>query len=402
MKTTLLAGAALCLFSGAAQAQTTSPCPAGTTNCTISNQDAGHNETQASASNTNTTSSIAGTSSASNQSGNTISPSFDNSAQTTQNATTTTGAIDSSSNGNTSSNANQSSASNGQSNTGTSTNTLGGSSSGGNTLGGSSSGGNTVGGSTSGGNTLATGPSTSSTGASTSSTGAINSSTGASTSSTGASTAYLGGNTQANGSASTVGATTSTSGANRLASDASNSGGNSSTSVDASDHSSYRSKAIFIPPVVPITPPSQLAVGNIIKETSACGPLQHIVRQQVTGTFIGLLRSSSVPQGWSDDLEPFRDANGAIVDYRQEMLSNGDIRLFGNQVIMFTTVIGVASNRNIALGGGGGGGSWGQAGMGSSSSNQRMVTNIQLRECEIGTMHMVEREREVAPKAIRG
>jgi hypothetical protein len=361
-KYVLLSGAALCL-SNIASAQSSQTCPVGATNCTISVQDAGHNSLNATADNTTTTSSIAGTSSASNQSGNTVAPVFDNSPQTTQNATTTTGAISSASTGNTSENNNASSATNGnqtmgQSNTGTSTNTLGGSSSGGNTL-----------------------------------------STGASTSSTGASNAYLGGNTQANGSASSIGATTSNSGGNTLGSDASNSGGNSTTNVDASDRSIYRSKAIFIPPVVPGTPPSQLAVGNIIKETSACGPLQRIVRLQVNGTFIGLFRNASVPQGFSDDIEPYRDDAGNIVDYRTERMADGDVRMFGHQVVMFTTVIGVASNRNIALGGGGGGGSWGQAGMGSSSSNQRLVTNIQLRDCEIGTMHTVF--VEVPPKPIR-
>lgn len=177
-------------------------------------------------------------------------------------------------------------------------------------------------------------------------------------------------------------------------------GGNSRTNIDASDRSSYRSRAIFIPPVVPGTPPSQLAVGNIISETSACGPLQHIVRQPVTGTFIGLFRNASIEQGWSDDLEPYRDASGMVVDYRRDQLPNGDVRLFGHQVMMFTTVIGVASNRNIALGGGSGGGSWGQGGMGSSSSNQRMVTTIQLRDCEIGTMRTVY--VEVPSKPIRG
>lgn len=176
-------------------------------------------------------------------------------------------------------------------------------------------------------------------------------------------------------------------------------GGNSRTNVDASDRSSYRSRAIFIPPVVPGTPPSQLAVGNIISETSACGPLQHIVRQPVTGTFIGLFSNASIAQGWSDDLEPYRDASGMVVDYRRDLLPNGDVHLFGHQVTMFTTVIGVASNRNIALGGGSGGGSWGQGGMGSSSSNQRMVTTIQLRDCEIGTMRTVY--VEVPPKSIR-
>lgn len=177
------------------------------------------------------------------------------------------------------------------------------------------------------------------------------------------------------------------------------SGGNSRTTIDASDHSNYRSKAIFIPPVVPGTPPSQLAVGNIIRETSACGPLQRIVREPVTGTFIGLFHNASVAQGWSDNLEPYLDDEGLQVDYRRDRQPNGDVRLFGHQVIMFTTVVGVASNRNFALGGGSGSGGWGQGGMGASSSNQRMVTNIQLRDCEIGTMQTVY--VEVPPKTIR-
>ncbi|MGZ5926588.1 MAG: hypothetical protein ACXWLJ_07905, partial [Rhizomicrobium sp.] len=250
---------------------------------------------------------------------------------------------------------------------------------------------NSVGGSSSGGNTLATGASTS--------TGGVSTSTGGvSTSSTGASSAYLGGNTQSNGSASSIGPTTSSSGGNSLGSDASNSGGNSTTTVDASDRSSYKSQTLFIPSVIPGTPPSQLAVGNIIKETSACGPLQRIVRVPVNGTFIGLFSDTAIPQGWTDDLAPYLDANGEHMDYRSVRTSSGDIRMFGNQVVMFTTVVGVASNRNIAIGGGMGG-TWGQAGMGSSSSNQQMVTSIQLRDCEIGTMRTVT--LEVPPKAIR-
>lgn len=188
-----------------------------------------------------------------------------------------------------------------------------------------------------------------------------------------------------------------------LGSDASNSGGNSETFVDASTQSTYRSDTVFIPSVVPFTPPSQLAVGNVIKETFACGPLQRIVRTPVDGTFIGLLSRKSIPQGYTDDLQPVLDADGAQVDYRQAALPDGSgYRLFGHQVTMFTTVIGVASNRNIAIGGGGGGsgGGWGQGGMGSSSSNQRMVTSIQLRECEVGTVRTVV--VEVPPRPIRG
>lgn len=221
-------------------------------------------------------------------------------------------------------------------------------------------------------------------------------------------------NSQANSIATSVSGATSSSdsaansssGGNSLASAANNSGGNSTTSIDASNRSIYNSRTVFIPSVFPGTPPSQLAVGNIIRETYACGPMQRIVRTRVDGTFLGLFWNTSLAQGWSDDLQPFVDANGTRIDYRTVSSSNGDMRMFGHQVSMFTTVIGVASNRSIALGGGGTGGEWGQAGMGSSSSNQRMVTTIQLRECEIGTMQRVAmepapRDMEVASKAIR-
>lgn len=46
-----------------------------------------------------------------------------------------------------------------------------------------------------------------------------------------------------------------------------------------------------------------------------------------------------------------------------------------------TTVVGVASMRNIALGGASSSGSWGQAGGGGSIANSQLVTNIQLRSC---------------------
>lgn len=379
-KMAVCAGILSCVSSGS-NAQSAGDCPAGAVSCTISVQDAGRNDTSSAADNTNTTSSQAGVSSASNASGVTIDPTFDHSAQTTQNATTTTGAVTSEASGNSLDSDNRSNASNGNQSMGQVTN---GNSSIGDTssMSGSMSGGNEVtatnsnGSVTNGDTSLSNGPNTN-------------------TNSVGGSDAKVGNlSTGASTSGSLSGAY---SGPSKSLSSADNNGGNSTNRIDASSH--YKSRTVFIPPVVPGTPPSQLAVGNIIRETSACGPLQSYVRRPVTGTFIGLFRNSSIPQGWSDDLEPYRDETGARVDYRQVVDSNGDIRLFGHQVIMFTTVIGVASNRNIALGGGGGGGGWGQGGMGSSSSNQRLVTNIQLRECEIGTLHPVM--VEVPPKAIR-
>ncbi|MEO6093288.1 MAG: hypothetical protein ABIT04_00880 [Novosphingobium sp.] len=161
-------------------------------------------------------------------------------------------------------------------------------------------------------------------------------------------------------------------------------GGNSSTNVDASTNSRYR--AIFIPPVVPGTPPSTVGVGNIVKETGACGPLQRVVREPVQGTFFGLFKNSRVGLGYNEYLAPYIDEQGVRQDYRRVPLEDGSgYRLFGHQVTQMTTVLGVAGARNIALGGGGGGGAWGQGGMGASSSMQELVTSLQLRDCEIGT-----------------
>ena len=67
-------------------------------------------------------------------------------------------------------------------------------------------------------------------------------------------------------------------------------------------------------------------------------------------------------------------------------LRDGSVRLMGHQAIIFSTVVTVAGGRNIALGGGSSEGSWGQAGGGSTGSNNRLVTNIQLIPCEIGTL----------------
>lgn len=205
-----------------------------------------------------------------------------------------------------------------------------------------------------------------------------------------------------------TGATTQTNAGNNSKSTQTNAGNNSSnaaqgntTSVDASDRSvtNYSSKTLFIPPVVPATPPSQVAIGNIIKETLACGPLQTVVKTPIVGTRSGLIGKSKVDQGFTYDLAPYTDKDGNIVDYRQVALPDGSgYRLFGSQVVMFSTVIGISGGGNLAIGGGGGNQSWGQGGFGTSSSNTRLVTNIQVAQCEVGTVKYVPVEREVPVK----
>lgn len=48
-------------------------------------------------------------------------------------------------------------------------------------------------------------------------------------------------------------------------------------------------------------------------------------------------------------------------------------------------VVGTSSAKNLAIGGGSSGGGWGQGGGGNSGSMQQIVTNIQLKICDLGT-----------------
>jgi hypothetical protein len=162
--------------------------------------------------------------------------------------------------------------------------------------------------------------------------------------------------------------------------------GTGNTTVNANTTSSY--KAIYIPPVVPPTPASQLAVGNIVKETLACGPLMKKSERRVQGTYFGLILNSKFDQGHDDQIEPVLDANGNEM-YQDVPLTN-DARgegyhRYGSQVVMFTAVIGLAGARNIAVGAGGSEGGWGQGGMGGSGSIQQMVTTVQIVPCDLGT-----------------
>lgn len=200
--------------------------------------------------------------------------------------------------------------------------------------------------------------------------------------------------TLSNGSASgsSVGDTKSSSGGNVVSGGATSS--DSSNRVDASTHSSY--KAIFIPPVVPGTPASYVATGNIVQQVSACGPRQTLIRTTVTGAYMGLFRTTQINQGWTEDLAD------APVPYLDVPLADGraGYTRYGHQVFMTTTVIGLGGARNLAIGGGGGNGSWGQGGGGSSSSTQRLVNSIQLRTCEIGTVVNQPVELPIETRAI--
>ena len=255
-----------------------------------------------------------------------------------------------------------------------------------------------IGNTSTGGNSLTGGTQTAQTGASTSSTGAVtvkpnntngqsladNSTRNTASQATGGSV----GNTSAasnqslNGGATTV---TPTQIASTSAKNSAETGSNTSvTNVDAADRSTtdYRSVALVLPSVG-VTPPSTVAVGNIIKETMACGVLQSVQRDTVKGTYLGLFKRSQIDLGTDDSLVPFTNETGEEVYYKRVLGSDGKYRLMGHQPIIYTTVLSVSGARNLSLGGGGSQQEWGQAGVGASSAMNRLVSKIQLRSCEM-------------------
>ncbi len=255
-----------------------------------------------------------------------------------------------------------------------------------------------IGNTSTGGNSLTGGTQTAQTGASTSSTGAVtvnpnnsngqsladNSTRNTASQATGGSV----GNTSAasnqslNGGATTV---TPTQIASTNAKNSAETGSNTSvTNVDAADRSTtdYRSVALVLPSVG-VTAPSTVAVGNIIKETMACGVLQSVQRDTVKGTYLGLFKRSQIDLGTDDSLVPFTNETGEEVYYKRVLGSDGKYRLMGHQPIIYTTVLSVSGARNMSLGGGGSQQEWGQAGVGASSAMNRLVSKIQLRSCEM-------------------
>ena len=255
-----------------------------------------------------------------------------------------------------------------------------------------------IGNTSTGGNSLTGGTQTAQTGASTSSTGAVtvnpnnsngqsladNSTRNTASQATGGSV----GNTSAasnqslNGGATTV---TPTQIASTSAKNSAETGSNTSvTNVDAADRTTtnYRSVALVLPSVG-VTAPSTVAVGNIIKETMACGVLQSVQRDTVKGTYLGLFKRSQIELGTDDSLVPFTNETGEEVYYKRVLGSDGKYRLMGHQPIIYTTVLSVSGARNLSLGGGGSQQEWGQAGVGASSAMNRLVSKIQLRSCEM-------------------
>lgn len=350
----------LSLAASGAFAQQQATCPEGTTTCSINQPQQGDTANPSHAENTTSISSLSGTSSASNASGVNINPELQNrnaATQTIEGGNTHSSAAGGAANGNRSDIAN-------------------------NSAGGAST-------ASSGGNTLNGGPVEVKTGPNT----LVGGDTAVKAAG-GDSAVKASGNSDnklVGGSLTGTNTNKNALGQNADLNASTRSGSDNQLQVDASDRSSQsytdNSKTVFIPPIIPPTPPSTLAVGNIIKETTACGPLQRVVKTPVNGKFFGLFSSEDVPQGFTYDLEPEVDAQGRLLTYSELPLADGSgYRMIGNQAIIFATVIGTSGARNVALGGGGSSGSWGQGGGGTSAANQQLVTNIQLRACDMGTM----------------
>ena len=246
-----------------------------------------------------------------------------------------------------------------------------------------------IGNTSTGGNSLAGGTQTSSTGAVTVNPNNTNGQSLADNSTRNTASQATGGsvgNTSAasnqslNGGATTV---TPTQIASTSAKNSAETGSNTSvTNVDAADRSTtnYRSVALVLPSVG-VTAPSTVAVGNIIKETMACGVLQSVQRDTVKGTYMGLFKRSQIDLGTDDSLVPFTNETGEEVYYKRVLGSDGKYRLMGHQPIIYTTVLSVSGARNLSLGGGGSQQEWGQAGVGASSAMNRLVSKIQLLSC---------------------
>lgn len=163
----------------------------------------------------------------------------------------------------------------------------------------------------------------------------------------------------------------------------------SQTTLDASDNSTHRTEidasVRYYPPVIPASP-VQLAAGNLMVTGSGCGPIVNKTREEVVGTFHGLLGVNHVDLGWDEDIVDAVDpATGQLGYYARVTLRNGDVQLIGSQVTTTHALIGVGGGRNLSLFGAGSSGGAGQVGAGGNSSMQRVVLRHTVRACDAGT-----------------
>lgn len=350
MKTKLLILSSAVMFALSANAQINQvnedEC---TTNCTSSNQYIGDSTSTTNNGDTHSTSSMLGNSSASNVSGNDVN--YDNSALTTQNANnTTTGTI---SGGNTNSSA----------------------------TGGSSS-----------GNQLSNQNSNSA------QTGDSKSTVGDTSSSSNSGVSKSGNSSNANNTASHSNANSNQSQANTSKVDSNQSQGqgqsaatNSSTFVNTGGNTvNHKVDArTLVLPEMPITPPSVLAAGQMIKETTSCGPLQAVEKQPVTAKVRGGFMNWSwkdVDAGETMHLTNYLDEDGRMMYFYEVFVpGRNEVYLYGHQAIIVYALIGTSSATQTGIGAGWGSAmNWGNGMNGSTNSTQRLVSDIQLKLCYVG------------------
>lgn len=153
--------------------------------------------------------------------------------------------------------------------------------------------------------------------------------------------------------------------------------------VDTRDQSTttYKSLALALP-VIPTAAPTVMGVGQISTTVGSCGPLQGVAREEVMGTYQGLIFKTKVKQGYDERLKTFTNANGETEYFKEIVDANGNVLLIGSQPVISTSVIALGGARNIGTNGGGqGGGSYGAAGLGSSAQTQQLATTINVQAC---------------------
>ena len=153
--------------------------------------------------------------------------------------------------------------------------------------------------------------------------------------------------------------------------------------VDTRDQSTttYKSLALALP-VIPTAAPTVMGVGQISTTVGSCGPLQGVAREEVMGTYQGLIFKTKVKQGYDERLKTFTNANGETEYFKEIVDANGNVLLLGSQPVISTSVIALGGARNIGANGGGqSGGSYGAAGLGSSAQTQQLATTINVQSC---------------------
>ena len=153
--------------------------------------------------------------------------------------------------------------------------------------------------------------------------------------------------------------------------------------VDTRDQSTttYKSLALALP-VIPTAAPTVMGVGQISTTVGSCGPLQGVAREEVMGTYQGLIFKTKVKQGYDERLATFVNTSGETEYFKEIVDANGNVLLIGSQPVISTSVIALGGARNIGANGGGqGGGAYGAAGLGSSAQTQQLATTINVQSC---------------------